>query len=177
MNLRGVIPPVTTPFTDGEFDAVRFGHNIERWASSGLTGLVVLGSNGEAPLLDDSEADLVIRTAREHTPPHLTLIAGTARESTAGTIAATERAAALGVDAVLVRTPSYFKRQVTGDVLSGTSVRSPMPHRSPVLLYNFTGVTGINCSRRLSRSPPTIRTSSASRNRAATWRRSPRSST
>ncbi len=144
MNLRGVMPPVTTPFTGGEFDAVGFGHNIERWASSGLTGLVVLGSNGEVPLLDDSEADLVIRTAREHTPPHLTLIAGTARESTAGTIAATERAAALGVDAVLVRTPSYFKRQMTGDVLvrhfRAVADASPVP----VLLYNFTGVTGIN---------------------------------
>ena len=44
------------------------------------------------------------------------LIAGTGRESTRATIAATRRAAAAGVDAVLVRTPSFFKSQMTTDV-------------------------------------------------------------
>ena len=50
----------------------------------------------------------------------------------------------MGVDAVLIRTPSYFKRQMTDDVLvrhyRAVADASPVP----VLLYNFTGVTGIN---------------------------------
>ena len=81
-----------------------------------LTGLVVLGSNGEAPQLDDDEADRVVEIVRAGVPPHRPLIAGTGRESTRATIAATRRAAAAGVDAVLVRTPSFFKPQMTTDV-------------------------------------------------------------
>ena len=82
-----------------------------------LTGLVVLGSNGEAPQLDDDEADRVVEiVARETVPAGRPLIAGTGRESTRATIAATARAAAAGVDAVLVRTPSFFKAQMTADV-------------------------------------------------------------
>jgi 4-hydroxy-2-oxoglutarate aldolase len=144
MDLHGVLPPITTPFKDDGFDPVALRHNIERWSTTGLTGIVALGSNGEATLLDDDEADRVIGTAREHTPTELVLIAGTARESTKATIAATKRAAGMGVDAVLVRTPSYFKRQMTSDVLvrhyRAVADASPVP----VLLYNFTGVTGIN---------------------------------
>lgn len=144
MTLKGVLPPITTPFKNDQFDPVALRHNIERWATTGLSGLVVLGSNGEAPQIDDDESDRIIATARELTPPDLVLIAGTGRESTAGTIAATRRAAAHGVDAVLVRTPSYFKRQMTSDVLvrhyRTVADASPVP----VLLYNFTAATGIN---------------------------------
>jgi len=144
MILTGVLPPITTPFKNDRFDPIALRHNIERWSRSGLSGLVVLGSNGEAPLLDDEESDRIIATARELTPTDLLLIAGTGRESTDGTIAATRRAAAHGVDAVLVRTPSYFKRQLTSDVLirhyRAVADASPVP----VLLYNFTAATGIN---------------------------------
>ncbi len=72
------------------------------------------------------------------------LIAGTGRESTRATIAATRRAAAAGVDAVLVRTPSFFKPQMTTDafVRHFTEVADASP--VPVLLYNVTLYTGVN---------------------------------
>jgi 4-hydroxy-2-oxoglutarate aldolase len=104
----------------------------------------VLGSNGEAPQLDDAEADCVIEITREEVPPDRPLIAGTGRESTKATIAATRRAAALGVDAVLVRTPSFFKSQMTSEVFvryyRDVADASPVP----VLLYNVTMYTGVN---------------------------------
>ena len=72
------------------------------------------------------------------------MLAGTGRESTAATIAATERAAKLGVDAVLVRTPSFYKGQMTTDAFvkhyTQVADRSPVP----VLLYNVTIYTGVN---------------------------------
>ena len=144
MNLEGVLPPITTPFDGDELDLRGLGRNVQRWMTTGLRGLVVLGSNGEAPFLDDVEADRAIGTVREHVPGDRIVIAGTARESTLGTIAATRRAASLGVDAVLVRTPSYFKSQMTMDVLVDhfRAVADASP--APVLLYNFTAVTGIN---------------------------------
>jgi 4-hydroxy-2-oxoglutarate aldolase len=109
-----------------------------------LRGLVVLGSNGEAAQLDDDEADRVIVAVREGVPRDRLLIAGTGRESTRATIAATRRAAAAGVDAVLVRTPSFFKPQMTSDlfVRHYTEVADASP--VPVLLYNVTMFTGVN---------------------------------
>ncbi len=144
MNLAGVLPPITTPLDGDELDLRGLQRNVERWRATGLRGLVVLGSNGEAPLLDDDECDRVIATVREHLPGDRVLIAGTARESTPGTIAATRRAAGLGVDAVLVRTPSFFKSQMTPDVLVRHYRAVADASAVPVVLYNFTGVTGIN---------------------------------
>jgi len=104
---------------------------------------VVLGSNGEAAQLDDAEADRIVEIVRERVPAGRPLIAGTGRESTRDTIAATTRAAAAGVDAVLVRTPSFFKAQMTADIFvrhyTEVADRSPVP----VLLYNVTMFTGV----------------------------------
>ena len=69
----------------------------------------MLGSNGEAPLVDELESDAVIETVRASVPKDRLVIAGTGRESTRATIDASGRTAALGADAALVRTPSHFK--------------------------------------------------------------------
>jgi 4-hydroxy-2-oxoglutarate aldolase len=72
------------------------------------------------------------------------LIVGTGRESTKATLAATARAARAGADAVLVRTPGFFKTQMTADVFVRhyTTVADASP--VPVLLYNVTMFTGVN---------------------------------
>ena len=108
-----------------------------------MRGIVALGSNGEAPLLDDRESDVVIAAAREATPGDRVLIAGTGRESTRGTIDASRRAAALGADAVLVRTPSYFKPRMTPDALVAHYTALADAISVPVLLYNYPAVTGL----------------------------------
>jgi 4-hydroxy-2-oxoglutarate aldolase len=106
--------------------------------------LVVLGSNGEAPQLDDGEADRVVEIVREGVPSTRPLIAGTGRESTQATIAATRRAAAAGVDAVLVRTPSFFKPQMTTDAFVRHYADVADASTVPVLLYNVSIYTGVN---------------------------------
>jgi 4-hydroxy-2-oxoglutarate aldolase len=141
----GIYTPLATPFAaDGSLDARGLARNVEKYLRSPLTGLVVLGSNGEAPQLEEAEADLAIKTVREAMPKDRPLLAGTGRESTAATIVATERAAKLGVDAVLVRTPSFYKSQMTTDAFvkhyTQVADRSPVP----VLLYNVTMYTGVN---------------------------------
>jgi 4-hydroxy-2-oxoglutarate aldolase len=145
MKLTGVFAPVPTPFDDADrLDVARFKEAFSRWVKGPLTGFVVLGSNGEAALMDDEESDRAIEIAREAVPRGRMLIAGTGRESTRAAIAATKRAAALGADAVLVRTPGFFKSQMTNDVFVRhyTAVADASP--IPVLLYNFTAVTGVN---------------------------------
>ena len=141
----GIFTPIVTPFTSADtIDAAAMRGNVDRWMRTPLDGLVVLGSNGEAPQLDDDEADAVIAIVREGVPRERTLIAGTGRESTKATIAATRRAAGLGVDAVLVRTPSFFKSQMTAEVFERhyTEVADASP--VPVLLYNVSMFTGVN---------------------------------
>src|SRR4029453_2033861 len=104
----GVFTPIATPFTsDDTIDEKGLDGNVKRWMTTPLTGLVVLGSNGEAPQLDDDEADRVIEIVRDGVAREKPLIAGTGGESTRATIAANRRAAAAGVDAVLVRTPAF----------------------------------------------------------------------
>lgn len=144
MNLSGIFPPVPTPFAGDAVDHRALAGNIDKWMRTPLAGLVVLGSNGEAPLLEDDEADAVLATARAHIPSNRPMIAGTGRESTAATIAATRRAAAIGADFALVRTPSYFKNVMTSEVFVRhfTAVADASP--IPVLLYNVTIFTGVN---------------------------------
>ena len=144
MTLTGVFAPIPTPFSDGAVDHQALAGNVERWMRTRLTGLVVLGSNAEAPLLEDVEADAIIDTARQRVPRDRPLIVGVGRESTAATIAATKRAAHLGADFALVRTPSYFKNVMTSDafVRHYTAVADAAP--VPVLLYNVTLFTGVN---------------------------------
>lgn len=145
MKLTGVFAPLPTPFDEaGALDVARLRTAIPAWVQSPLSGFVMLGTNGEAGLLNDDESDRVIAEARALIPRDRTLVAGTARESTADAIAAAQRAAALGADAVLVRTPCFFKGQMTAAAFerhyTAIADRSPVP----VLLYNFTAATGVN---------------------------------
>ena len=117
--------------------------NVARLMATGLSGLLALGSNGEAASLEEDEADRVLAAVRSQVPSEKLLIAGTGRESTRGTIDACRRAADLGADAVLVRPPSYYKSQMTNDVLIAHFQRVADASPKPVLLYNLpaTGVT------------------------------------
>ena len=71
------------------------------------------------------------------------LIAGTGRQSTRAAVAAARRAADAGADGVLVRTPSYFKKQLTAEAFvrhyAAVADASPVP----VVLYNFSALTGV----------------------------------
>jgi 4-hydroxy-2-oxoglutarate aldolase len=145
MRLDAVFPPMATVFDrEGEVDGPAISVNVSMWIRAGVGGVVALGSNGEAPFVDEDEADRVIAAARDSVPRDRVLIVGTGRESTRATIAASQRAAARGADAVLVRTPSFYKARMTSDVFVRhyTAVADATP--VPVLLYNVPAVTGVN---------------------------------
>ena len=143
MRFDSVFPPMPTPFRDGDVDTGAIAFNVGKWMHAGLGGIVALGTNGESGLLDESESDQVLAAVRESVPAERVLIAGTGRESTRATIAATRRAAALGADAALIRTPSFFKTMATPALLVRhyTAVADASP--IPILLYNFPNATGV----------------------------------
>jgi 4-hydroxy-2-oxoglutarate aldolase len=141
----GIYTPIVTPFTDrGDVDERGIAANVDHYLASKLTGLVVLGSNGEAPQLDDDESDRVIQCVRDRVPSGRPLLAGTGRESTRATIAASKRAAAIGVDAVMARTPSFYKPQMTSENFVRHYVEVADASPVPLLLYNVTMYTGVN---------------------------------
>jgi 4-hydroxy-2-oxoglutarate aldolase len=144
MDLHGIFPPVTTPFQNDEIDFPALRRNLQCYTTTRIRGVVMLGSNGEAPYLTDDEAYRVVAVARELVPATRPLIAGAGCESTPATIAAVARAADAGADVVLVRTPAYYKSQMTADVFIRHFTAVADASRVPVLLYDapmFTGVT------------------------------------
>src|SRR4051794_31363088 len=119
MLIEGVFAAVTTPFYPDERVYFRkLEANIARYSRSQLAGMVVLGSTGEAPALDDAETKEVFRVAAEAASPEKVLIAGLNRESLRSVLELAETAAEAQYDAVLVRTPSYYSTQMTPDVVA-----------------------------------------------------------
>jgi 4-hydroxy-2-oxoglutarate aldolase len=139
MLLEGIFAAVTTPFYPDERVYFRkLEANMERYSRSLLAGMVVLGSTGESVALNDAESRDVLRSAAEATTPEKVLIAGVGRESVKGTVELAEAAAEFHYDAVLVRTPSYYRAKMaqSAAVLNyfrSVADRSPLP----VVLYNI----------------------------------------
>ena len=134
--LKGSYPPIPTPFEEGRFAPERLAENLERWGADPLDGYVVLGSNGEAPLLDDHERQAVVRTVYEHIAPDRWMIVGAGRESTGATIRSVKEAFDLGADAVLVGVPSYYKPAMTDATLREHYLRVADASPGPMLLYS-----------------------------------------
>lgn len=144
MKLHGIFPPITTPFSsDGALALDRLRENISRYNRTRLAGYVVVGSTGESVLLDRDEVERVWAAAREAAAADKLLIAGSGVESTAETIERTNRAAALGYHAALVKTPHYYKPQMTPAVQLEHFVRVADAARIPVLIYSVPQFTGL----------------------------------
>jgi 4-hydroxy-2-oxoglutarate aldolase len=145
MDLSGVYPALTTPFAaDGSVSVADIKHNISRYNSTGLAGYVAMGSTGESVLLSHEEWESVLVAVKEAAAPGMRLIAGTGAESTAETIAKTKRAAQLGYEVALVKTPHYYKPVYKPEVLIAHYQRVADASPIPVLLYSvpiFTGIT------------------------------------
>jgi 4-hydroxy-2-oxoglutarate aldolase len=143
-NLRGILLPFTTPFTQTEeLDKEGLRRNIRKWNPTGILGYVVLGSTGERVNLDERECAQVIEIAREETPQHLKFIVGAGQQATRATIAETKRAALAGADAILVITPNFYRPAITQEALVThyTAVADASP--VPVILYSMPDLTGI----------------------------------
>jgi 4-hydroxy-2-oxoglutarate aldolase len=138
MLLEGIFAAVTTPFYPDERIYYRkIEANMARYSRSLLAGMVVLGSTGEAVMLDDEESRQVLRIAAQASAPDKVLIAGVGREGVGATVALAEAAAEFHYDAVLLRPPSYYIGQLSPAAIrnyfESVADRSPLP----VVLYNI----------------------------------------
>lgn len=137
MLLEGLFPPLTSCFyADGRPYWRKLEHNVEHYSRTPLTGFVVLGSTGEAVFLSEEESRETLRVVRETAAPEKVLLAGVGRESVSETLRFVEYAAKLDYDAVLVRTPHFYRPQMRHrEMVTYYQVvadHSPLP----VLLYS-----------------------------------------
>ncbi|KAJ7772738.1 dihydrodipicolinate synthase [Mycena maculata] len=141
---NGVYCPLVTPFK-AETEAVDFDAleaQVVRLANARM-GIVLLGTNGEASHLSDTERAAVIRVARNaldasgHTA--IPIMAGTGTGSAKETIRLSEEARDAGADYVIVIPPGYFAFAVDTSSLKKFFIQVLDASPLPVMIYNFPG--------------------------------------
>lgn len=142
-DLGAILTAMVTPFeSDGAVreDAARrlARHLVEH----GSDGLVVAGTTGEAPTLDDGEKLRLFETVVDEVGDSATVVAGTGSNDTAHSVHLTRQASERGVDAVLVVTPYYNKPNRRGLVAHFSAVAAATD--LPVIVYNIPARCVIN---------------------------------
>jgi 4-hydroxy-2-oxoglutarate aldolase len=145
MSLEGVFPPITTPFNDNGF--IEYNHlaeNIDKWNETGVSGYLVLGSNGESVFLDEEEKLGIVSVARKSIPKTKRLLVGVGLESVKCTIELTRKISDYGADVAVVITPHFFKSDMSHDALLKYYLIIADNSSIPILLYNVPVFTGLN---------------------------------
>ena len=134
--LGEVLTAIVTPFDpEGRVDLDRFRALARHLVDNGSDGLVVTGTTGEAPTLSDDEKESLWRAAVDEVGDRATVVAGTGTYDTHHSVSLTRRAAAAGVDGVLVVTPYYNKPPQRGIVEHFRAVAGASD--LPVVVYDI----------------------------------------
>jgi 4-hydroxy-2-oxoglutarate aldolase len=145
VRFEGIFAALTTPFApDGSLALGKLRENIGAYNRTRLSGYVVAGSTGESVLLAFDEIVRIWETARESAAPGKLLIAGAGVETTAETILRARKAAELDYDAVLIKTPHYFKPVLTPAALERHYLSVADASPLPVLIYSIPQYTGLS---------------------------------
>jgi 4-hydroxy-2-oxoglutarate aldolase len=144
MKLQGIFPALTTCFDhEGNLYKTKVFHNVERLNQIALSGYVICGSTGEAPLLSIDERSQMMEWVREASAGGKILIAGAGAESVHEAVRIANRAADIGYHAALTLTPFYYKDQMHRPETQALFFRAVADRsKIPILLYNIPQVTG-----------------------------------
>ena len=136
MRIGGILTAMVTPFDEhgrlAEDEAARLMHHL---VEHGSDGLVLAGTTGEAPTLDDEEKLHLWRLGTSELGGRATIVAGSGSNDTAHSVRLTEQATEAGVDAVLVVTPYYNKPNRRGLIAHFRAVAEATD--LPVIVYNI----------------------------------------
>jgi 4-hydroxy-2-oxoglutarate aldolase len=140
--LKGIYPPLTTPFRDDEVSSDKLIENLIKYETKLLSGYVLFGSNGESVFLTREEKIQLVRTLREHT--NRTIIAGTGLDSIKETISLTNDAADAGANYALVISPSFFKSEMKHHTFLNYYNQIADSVMIPIIIYNVPKFTNVN---------------------------------
>lgn len=139
---RGVATALITPFGPDGIDYDQFGRIIDWQIESGINGLVVCGTTGEASTLSDDEHRDAIRFCVKKAAGRVPVIAGTGSNDTLYSLDLVKCAVEAGADAALCVTPYYNKATQKGLYEMFTCIADYS--KIPVILYNVPSRTGVN---------------------------------
>lgn len=135
INWKGVFPAVTTKFhSDDSLDINGFKKNIAAQMEAGVSGLILGGTLGEASSLTAEEKDQLIAAAIEETNGAIPIVMNIAEQSTAGAIAAAERAKSHGANGLMLLPPMRYKADDRETVTYFKAVAAATD--LPIMLYN-----------------------------------------
>jgi 4-hydroxy-tetrahydrodipicolinate synthase len=108
--LRGVVPPVCTPFTANyEVDEKSLRKLINHLIDGGVHGLFVLGSTSEVAYLTDKRRADVIRIALDETAGRVPVVAGAIDMTTFRVNEHVRAAVDAGIDGIVLTAPFYVR--------------------------------------------------------------------
>jgi len=140
----GAAVAIVTPYLpeDGGVNYEKLGQLIDEQIARKTDAIVICGTTGESPVLDDEEHRMCIEFAVKHTAGRVPVIAGTGSNDTAYGLALTKHAEEAGVDGVLMVTPYYNKTTQKGLIEHYTYIADRT--NVPIILYNVPGRTGLS---------------------------------
>ncbi|KAL8848633.1 MAG: hypothetical protein Q9221_006358 [Calogaya cf. arnoldii] len=109
-------------------------------STTGLRGLIILGTNAETSLLSRSERLTLLQTARQSVPPDYPIIAGVGGHSTSQVLEYISDAHTSGANYVLLLPCAYFEKQTTPSVVRNFYTQIATQSPLPILIYNFPAV-------------------------------------
>ena len=143
--IGGVITAMVTPFAeDRSVDEAAARLLARRLIENGSHGLVLAGTTGESPTLDDAEKISLLRAIRDELGSDTLIVCGTGSNDTRHSERLSAAAADAGADAVLAVTPYYNKPNFTGIKAHYEAVAKAAG--IPVVLYNIPSRVVVNLS-------------------------------
>ena len=143
--LKGSFVALVTPFSEnGEVDFACLGRLIDFHIKNGTSGIVVLGTTGEAPAIKEAERDEIISFSVRRASGRVPVIVGCSGGDTAHAKERCVRAEELGADAILLLTPYYNKANREG--MRAHFLACAEAAALPIIMYNVPGRTGCSLS-------------------------------
>lgn len=137
---KGSIPAIVTPMqADGAVDYPAWERLLDYHVAEGTDALVVGGTTGESPTLDEAELVRLVSLAKDRVGARMPIIAGSGTNCTKKTIALSKAMVAAGADGLLLVTPYYNKPTQEGLFRHFTAVADAV--QVPIILYNVPGRT------------------------------------
>ena len=127
---------------EGRINYDSFAKLLDHLLANKTDAVIVCGTSGEAPTLDDDEHLDAVRFVVEHVNKRIPVVAGTGSNNTAHAVMMSKEAQKLGADGVLLVTPYYNKATQQGLISSFTTIAESID--IPCILYNVPSRTGTN---------------------------------
>lgn len=140
--LCGSIPPLVTPFKNGEVDYATYARLVERQIAGGSHGILVNGTTSEPSTLTVEERNKLVEVAVKTAGGRVPVVAATGSQSHADSVTLSAAAEKAGADALLILTPYFIRPPQRGmaEYFIDLAKRTALP----LMIYHIPGRAAVN---------------------------------